>query len=407
MSNISNTALFSGKSARIERTNPQHLLLWMTFVMSMVFAVWQALLNNFVIERAAFTGAEIGLLQSLREVPGFLAFTAVFVLLLIKEQTFALSSLALLCIGVGITGWFPDVIGLYLTTILMSIGFHYFETINQSLTLQWVDKADAPGFMGKALAWRSAAALVGYGSIWLIMNWLSLDYIWMYSIIGGCGLVMVFIMAVYFPRFAIGSIQHKHLILRKRYWLYYLLTFFSGARRQIFMVFAGFMMVEKFGYSVSEITALFLINYVVNLLFAPTIGRFIGKMGERNALIIEYVGLVIIFSSYAYVSDANIAAGLYVIDHLLFAMAIAMKTYFQKIADKQDIASTMSVSFTINHIAAVIIPVLLGILWLSSPKAVFFIGTGFAVCSLALAFNVPRHPEPGKEALWSPLMTKH
>lgn len=125
MSNISNTALFSGKSARIERTNPQHLLLWMTFVMSMVFAVWQALLNNFVIERAAFTGAEIGLLQSLREVPGFLAFTAVFVLLLIKEQTFALSSLALLCIGVGITGWFPDVIGLYLTTILMSIGFHY------------------------------------------------------------------------------------------------------------------------------------------------------------------------------------------------------------------------------------------------------------------------------------------
>ncbi len=166
-------------------------------------------------------------------------------------------------------------------------------------------------------------------------------------------------------------------------------------------------MVEKFGYSVSEITALFLINYVVNLLFAPTIGRFIGKMGERNALIIEYVGLVIIFSSYAYVSDANIAAGLYVIDHLLFAMAIAMKTYFQKIADKQDIASTMSVSFTINHIAAVIIPVLLGILWLSSPKAVFFIGTGFAVCSLALAFNVPRHPEPGKEALWSPLMTKH
>ena len=141
-----------------DQANPQHLLLWMTFVMSMVFAVWQALLNNFVIERAAFTGAEIGILQSLREVPGFLAFTAVFVLLLIREQAFALLSLALLCIGVAITGFFPQVIGLYLTTILMSVGFHYFETINQSLTLQWVDKAEAPGFMGKALAWRSGAA---------------------------------------------------------------------------------------------------------------------------------------------------------------------------------------------------------------------------------------------------------
>jgi MFS family permease len=167
------------------------------------------------------------------------------------------------------------------------------------------------------------------------------------------------------------------------------------------------MMVETFGYSVSEITGLFLINYVVNLIFAPKIGRFIGRIGERNALIIEYIGLVIIFSCYAYVNDANIAAGLYVIDHLLFAMAIATKTYFQKIADKHDIASTMSVSFTINHIAAVIIPALLGILWLSSPKSVFFIGTGFAVCSLALAFNVPRHPRPDNETLWSPSRTKH
>ena len=238
---MSDTSIAASNPVTCQQTNPQKLLLWMTFVMSMVFAVWQALLNNFVIERAAFTGAEIGLLQSLREIPGFLAFTAVFVLLMIKEQTFALSSLALLCIGVGITGWFPSVIGLYLTTVLMSIGFHYFETINQSLTLQWVDKSDAPGFMGKALAWRSAAALLGYGSIWLIMSWLNLDYVWMYSIIGGCGLLMVFVMTVYFPRFTIGSIQHKHLIMRKRYWLYYLLTFFSGARRQIFMVSSLFL----------------------------------------------------------------------------------------------------------------------------------------------------------------------
>jgi predicted MFS family arabinose efflux permease len=379
------------------QSKPQQLLLWMTFVMSMVFAVWQALLNNFVIERAAFTGAQIGLLQSLREVPGFLAFTAVFVLLLLKEQTFALLSLALLTIGVGITGFFPDVLGLYITTVLMSIGFHYFETINQSLTLQWVDKADAPAFMGKALAWRSGAALLGYASIWLIMTWAKLDYVWMYAIIGCLGLAMVIVMARYFPAFPLHSVQHKNLIFRKRYWLYYALTFFSGARRQIFMVFAGFMMVEKFGYSVSEITALFLINYLINLFFAPAIGRLIGRIGERNALLFEYIGLIIIFISYALVEVAQIAALLYVLDHLLFAMAIAMKTYFQKIADKKDIASSMSVSFTINHIAAVIIPVLLGILWLSSPSAVFYIGAGFAVCSLMLALLIPSQPEPGNE----------
>ncbi|MDX1283241.1 MFS transporter [Shewanella colwelliana] len=380
--------------------SPQKLLLWMTFIMSLVFSVWQVLLNNFVIERANFTGAEIGVLQSLREVPGFLAFTAIFILLLLKEQTFALLSLALLTIGVAVTGFFPQVIGLYVTTVLMSVGFHYFETINQSLTLQWVDKSETAGFFGKALAWRSAAALLGYGSIWLIMSWLQLDYQWMYAIIGVLGLIMVLTLVIYFPQYPQGEVQHKKIILRKRYWLYYLLTFFSGARRQIFMVFAGFMMVEKFGYSVSQITALFLINYVVNLLFAPAIGRFIGRIGERNALTLEYIGLIIIFTSYAFVESSDVAAALYVIDHLLFAMAIAIKTYFQKIAAPKDIAATMSVSFTINHIAAVVIPVLLGLLWLESNKMVFFIGVGFAVCSLILALNIPRNPDQENNVTW-------
>ncbi|MGB5443934.1 MAG: MFS transporter [Psychromonas sp.] len=382
------------------RKSPQMLLLWMTFIMSLVFSVWQVLLNNFVIEQAQFSGVEIGILQSLREVPGFLAFTAIFILLVIREQAFAILALSILCIGVAITGFFPEVLGLYLTTILMSIGFHYFETVNQSLTLQWIDKKDTAGFLGKALAWRSAAALSGYASIWLIMTWLKLDYVWMYGLIGCLGLLMVLTITLYFPKYDVGEVQHKKIILRKKYWLYYLLTFFSGARRQIFMVFAGFMMVEKFSYSVSEITALFLINYVVNLLFAPAIGRFIGRIGEQRALTIEYIGLIIIFVSYAYVEHAQWAAVLYVTDHLLFAMAIALKTYFQKIAESKDIAATMSVSFTINHIAAVVIPALLGMLWLYSPQAVFYIGAGFAVCSLALARNIPVSPAQGNEVNW-------
>lgn len=381
--------------------SPQTMLLWITFVMSLVFSIWQVLLNNFVIERAAFTGAEIGMLQSLREVPGFLAFSAIFILILLREQSFALLSLAVLCVGVAITGFYPDVLGLYLTTVLMSVGFHYFETINQSLTLQWVNKNETASFLGKALAWRSAAALSGYASIWVVMSWCKLDYVWMYALIGSLGLLMVITITVYFPRFNIGEAQHKKVILRKKYWLYYLLIFFSGARRQIFMVFAGFMMVEKFGYSITEITSLFLINYVINLFFAPAIGRFIGRIGERNALTIEYIGLIIIFVSYALVERPEAAATLYVIDHLLFAMAIAIKTYFQKIADRKDIAATMSVSFTINHIAAVVIPALLGLVWLHSPEAVFYIGAGFAICSLLLARNIPTAPAQGNEVNWS------
>ena len=103
--------------------------------MPLGFSAWSALLNNFAIEKAAFTGVEIGILQSLREIPGFLTFTTVFVLLLLKEQTFAVMALAIFGLGIALTGFFPSEYGLYFSAVLMSIGFHYMETIKQSLSL--------------------------------------------------------------------------------------------------------------------------------------------------------------------------------------------------------------------------------------------------------------------------------
>ena len=381
------------------RNNPQLLLLMMAFVMPLTFSVWNVLLNNFVIDKASFTGAEIGVLHSLREIPGFLSFTAIFVLLVITEQTFALISLLCMSIGVAVTGWFPFEIGLYCTTVLMSVGFHYFETVNQSLTLQWLDKKDSAHFMGKQLAVKGFASIFAYAMIWLLMTWIGVSYNTVYMLAGGAGIFICLLIWLAFPTFKHSTTQHKKLFLRKRYWLYYVLIFFSGARRQIFVVFAAFLMVEKFGYSVGEISLLFMVNYVFNLLFAPAIGKWIGRIGERRALIIEYAGLILVFIGYGLVENSAIAAGLYVIDHLFFAMAIAMKTYLQKIGDPQDMASTAGVSFTINHIAAVVIPALLGLVWLTSSTLVFLIGAGFAVCSLLLALNIPHDPEPGNEVV--------
>ena len=385
------------------RDNPQLMLLVLAFAMPLMHAVWMALLNNFVVEEAAFTGAEIGILQSLREVPGFLAFTAVFVLLVLREQTFALVALAVMAIGVALTGWFPFAIGLYATTVLMSIGFHYFETVNQSLTLQWLPKDKSAHFMGRQVAVKSSASLVAYAAIWLLMAWLGYDYQTVYMLAGAVGLAIVLVVWISFPTFQQASQQSKHMVLRKRYWLYYALTFFSGARRQIFVVFAAFMMVEKFGYSVGDISLLFMINYVFNLLFAPSIGKWIQKVGDRKALTFEYAGLIGVFTCYALVDNSMLAGALYVIDHLLFALSIAIKTYFQKIAKHEEIAATAGVSFTINHIAAVIIPAALGVVWLTSPGLVFFVGAGFAVCSLLLALNIPDAPNAGREVVRDPL----
>ena len=365
--------------------------------MPIAFNTWNALLNNFVVERAAFTGVEIGILHSLREVPGFIAFTTVFVLLLIREQTFAVLSLAMLGLGVAATGFFPTVYGLYFTTVIMSLGFHYFEAVKQSLSLQWLSKDEAPQVLGKLISVASITSLIVYGVLWVFLELFEFDYVWILLIAGTICLGLAIVMWLVYPHFKSKTPQHSHIVLRKRYWLYYALTFFSGARRQIFMVFAAFLMVEKFGYTAAQVTMLFLVNYAFNWLFAEKIGALIRRIGERNALTIEYVGLIMVFTPYAYVENAYLAAALYVIDHMFFALYIAMSTYFQKIADPADMASSAGVSFTINHIAAVIVPAALGIVWVISNAAVFLVGTGFAVCSLLLAQNVPDRPAPGNE----------
>lgn len=380
--------------------SPEILLLLMAAAVPLSFSTWTALLNNFSIERAAFTGAEIGILQSLREIPGFLAFAVVFVLLLIREQSLAVISLLLLGIGTAVTGFFPSVIGLYCTTVLMSIGFHYYETVQTSLALQWIDKARAPETLGRIIAVGSFTSLIAFAVIYLCLEVLAWDYPLVYLLGGGMTAVIAVLAWLAFPHYPEKVRQRKHLVFRRRYWLYYALTFMSGARRQIFIVFAGFLMVEKFAYDAAAITLLFFVNALFNVLFAARIGRLIGHWGERAALSFEYIGLIIVFVAYAFVEHAGVAAALYVIDHLFFALAIGIKTYFQKVADPQDIASTAGVAFTINHIAAVALPAIFGVVWLIWPPAVFLAGAGMACVSLILARIVPEAPAPGVETSW-------
>ena len=325
--------------------NPITLLILMSIAMPVAFNVWSAMLNNFVVEKAAFTGVEIGILQSLREVPGFLSFTAVFVILIIREQIFAVFALALLGLGVSMTGFFPSAYGLYFTTIVMSTGFHYFEAVKQSLSLQWLSKEEAPKILGKLIAVGSLTSLLIYGSLWILLEVFEIPYFINFVIAGGICIVLAFVMFIGFPVFPSKVPQNKNLVLRKRYWLFYVLTFLSGARRQIFVVFAAFLMVEKFGYSAAEVTLLFLINYAFNWSFAERIGELIGRFGERRALTFEYIGLIIVFIAYGLVQNATLAAFLYILDHMFFAMAIAISTYFQKIADPRDIASSAGVFF--------------------------------------------------------------
>ena len=383
---------------------PEALLILMAIALPLAFSVWSALLNNFVVEIIRFDGLDIGLLHTIREIPGFLAVGVISILLFFREQTLALLMLCMLGLATAVTAWFPFLSGILTITLLSSIGFHFFETVNQSLQLQWFSKKEAPRKLGKLMAIGSAATLVAY--TFLVLGWdkLNLSFNSAYMIAGFSCFSLAVLGYLIFPNFEAPITQTKKMVLRKRYWLYYLLQFMSGARRQIFVVFAGFMMVERFGLDVQQLTTIYLINLMFNIALAPLLGRAVARYGERKALAVEYFGLSLVFFAYGGIYlfgwGVFIATILYLLDHLFFALALAIKTYFQKIADPQDIAATAAVAFTINHIAALFLPLGLGFLWLTSPFLVFCTAGTLSVISFALALLIPRRPVKGNETIF-------
>ncbi|MEM9427047.1 MAG: MFS transporter, partial [Pseudomonadota bacterium] len=232
---------------------PIALLVLMAIAMPLAFSTWAALLNNFVIERAGFTGVENGWLHTVREIPGFLSFAVVFILLVMREQFLGILSLVTLGVASAVTAWFPTFGGILMVTFIASIGFHFFETVNTSLQLQWISKERAPQMLGWLVAVGSGASLLSYGTIVATWQLFDLSYNTVYMISGGACVLIAVYCHFAFPNFR-AKPQAKKMVLKRRYWLYYALQFVAGARRQIFVVFAAFMMVEHFEFDVHEIT---------------------------------------------------------------------------------------------------------------------------------------------------------
>jgi hypothetical protein len=363
------------------KKNPMYrFLILLSIAAAVGLQAWQTLFNNFAVEAASLEGYHIGIIQSVREVPGFLALLAIYVLLIIKEHRLSALSVLFLGLGLGVTGFLPNFMGLLLTTLVSSFGFHYYETTKKSLTLQHFDPKTAPWVFGKQTS-VSAASNIVIGLFIYVVTF-TFSYSQIYIIIGGfvCAIALWGIFQN--PATSTTVIQHKKMIFRKKYWLYYFLTFMSGARRQIFMAFAAFLMVKKFEFTIQEITLLFVLNNIIGYFLAPLIGKSIIRFGERKVLSFEYAGLIIIFLGYAVVASKSVAASLYILDHVFFNFAIGISTFFQKIGDPKDIASTMAVGFTINHIAAVFLPALGGFLWMVDYRIPFVAGAGMSLISL-------------------------
>jgi Major Facilitator Superfamily len=349
---------------------------------------WQILFNNFAVEVAGLNGLQVGVIGSVREIPGFLALLAVFVMLVIREHRLSAFSIVLLGVGIGLTGFFPSYPGLVVTTLVMSFGFHYYETTNQSLTLQYFSTATSPLIFGRLRSLAAATSIVVALLIYLLS--LAFSYRVIFLVVGLLVSAAGLWGLLQDPTHRHVPPQHRKMIFRRRYALYYFLTFMAGARRQIFIAFSLYLLVKIFHCTVTEITLLFIANNAINYLLSPIIGKAIVRFGERRVLSLEYAGLIGIFLVYAFSGSKAVVIVMYILDHILFNFAIAIRTYFQKVADSSDIAPSMAVGFTINHIAAVVMPAVGGALWMVDYRIPFIFGALLSLISLLAVQRIPR-----------------
>ncbi len=356
------------------------------FILFVGFSVWRSTFNNFAVEELGITALKIGGIQSIRELPGLIGVGVGLIALFMKEMKILALSMIFLGAGIIYTAFTFNYLNLILATLVMSLGFHYFMVSNTSLILGNFPEKNSGTIMARCSSIRSFSAVFSAGIVFLLIDYTG--YRNMFLIIGGIISLIGFYNLI-FGR-AGGKIRKTGFKLRKKYSLFYLLKFFSGCRRHIFTTFAIYLLVREFGVSVKTIAVLFVINSTVRI-FANwyVVGWIIDNFGEKITLSVDYSLLPFIFLGYAFIENVYILYILFILDGFLFSFDISISTFLQKIARKSDITSNISIGLSINHIAAVVIPLVGGIIWKSfNYRFTFLAGVVIVVTSIILSLLI-------------------
>jgi len=346
------------------------------------FGVQLTLQNNFIVDHLGIEPHELGIVEGLREVPGFLNFVFLAIMIALSPPVAAFICLVLMGIGVAAFSQVDTIVTFTLFSVFWSIGFHAWVPLSQNMALLF-SPADKKGqSLGELRSVESVA--------WLVTI---LICIFGYSYVGYGGLFIFAGIACLIGAFTIfgatrRKVSHvdKSFLLRKRYWLYYTLQFLQGCRKQMFITFAIFALVKVHGMPVQTTMILVLINQVFISLTGPWFGRLIDRHGERVMMSVSYIILTFVFLGYATIDHRPTLYVLYCIDNLVFFGAIALTTYLSKIATPEDLKPSLSMGVTFNHISSVAAPLLGGFAWLHfGYEVIFYAGAVLAFISLGFA----------------------
>jgi predicted MFS family arabinose efflux permease len=381
---MADSSLSSTSPASAHRRLTFAVLISGSFFVNLGFQVWRSLFNNFAHDELGLQGGAVSVVQAVRELPGLMGFVVGFLALLLPEMQIMGLSIALMGVGIAFTGAVHSLTGLLASTVLMSAGFHFFMPCNSSSVLTLVGKEEAPHTLGKLNSLNALFTVMGAGVVFLAFG--TFGFRPLYYVIGAVVAVGGLALLPWGRRATCRVRAEGRTPVRREYWLYYVLEFLMGSRRHIFTTFAPFLLVEAHAVSPQTLTFLFVINNLAGTLLFRQFGRIIARFGERRILSLNFALLILVFLGYAYLPWAHILFALFVVDHMLFGFRMALESYFQKVAIRpEEITPTLARGQTINHVAAVILPLIGGVMWEAiGSRYTFLIGVGVAAVSLVL-----------------------
>lgn len=378
----------SGLIKRYKGVERDLRLLWFAlFCLSVGVGIYTATFFNFATEELKVQPISMGWLEFIREMPGLCCAFVAALTMRVAEPL--LGSFAFLFVAVGLTAYagIDTVPSLMFWSLIWSLGLHTWMPLQSSIVLSLAKDGVKGKRLGQTVSAGSLGTLLGMVAV-LIIGY-KLNYQTWYLIAGGAVFIAAF--AMFNVRRDIGYSDKPRFVMKKKYSLYYVLTFLEGCRKQVFFTFAVYALTKVYGTKMQTVALLMVINNIVNLWGAPIVGRMIDRIGERKILITSYSALIFVFVGYASFRDVHYLYVLYCLDNLFYLSTTCLTTYLQKVSDPEDLMPSLSIGVTMNHTGAVIVPVVGFYLWNKfSYPVTFYAGAVVVALSLVLAGKVGR-----------------
>ncbi len=333
--------------------------------------IFTATLNNYLAEIHQLGAEARGWLELPRELPGFMImFVAGAMLSIFRETQMAAAAMLLTALGaIGLGYLAPTHAALVLFIVIWSLGDHIIFAVEGPIGLKLAIGGKEGRRLGQFGGARNLGTILGVGSVFLLARMVGDSYALFYAIAAASALMA----GVFYARLDIGrgDPPSRRLVFKRKYRLFYAISALFGIRKQIFLAFGAWVLVEIHGVSVSTIALLYFIAASLGVVFRPLLGEVVDWLGERIVLAVDELLLLAICLTYAFAGDLLTGGWVlfalysaYVLDIILFALRVARTTYLKKIADDPaDITPTISMGITIDHAVAMTLPVLSGYIW--------------------------------------------